>query len=131
AADEEGSREDAEGVLAAGAAPRDPAGAGRGRGRRGGGAAPPDRGGRDVGGSEGTGRTRAQAPGTDAPAGAGLSRDPELPRVADRVAVVEGERRRDRPRPGAGGPGPGPLRPGGGQGADRRVPRRPEAEPGA
>ena len=119
-------------VLPAPAAEGDPGGARRGRRAAGGDqrAAPADRGGRPArGGAEG-GRARALPAGEAAAGRRRVRRDPHLPRVAGRPALVEGDRGQPRHRPRPEGPRRGPLRPRGGQGPDPRVPRRPQAEPG-
>ena len=80
------------------------------------------------GGAEG-GRPRALPAGEAAAGRRRVRRDPHLPRVAGRSALVEGDRGQPRHRPRAGGPRRGPLRPRGGQGPDPRVPGRPQAQP--
>ena len=56
-----------------------------------------------------------------------VRRHPDVPGVADLRALDGGDRGRPRPRDRAGHPRRGPLRPGQGQGADPRAPRRAEA----
>ena len=67
-------------------------------------------------------------PAREAPARRGrVRRHPHVPGVADLRALDGGDRGRPRPRDRAGHPRRGPLRPGQGQGADPRAPRRAEA----
>ena len=119
-------------VLPAPADEGDPGGAGGG-GRAAGGAqraAPAHRGGGAARGGAEVGRARALPPGEAAAGRRRVRRDPHLPRVAGRPALVEGDRGQPRHRPRQGGARRGPLRPRGGQGPDPRVPRRAQAQPG-
>ena len=64
-------------------------------------------------------------------AAAGVRRDPYLPRLDRDAAVGRDDARRPRSRPRAPDPRRGPLRPRQGEGADRRAPRRLEAQAGS
>ena len=108
----------------------DPQGARRGRGlgrRR---VPDEDRGSRDARGRAGAGRARAAAPRDDGRRERRGVDDPHLPRLADRRAVVEAERRDARSAGREGGPRRRPRRPRGRQGPHRGVPRGAQAPPG-
>ena len=76
---------------------------------------------------QGGAREADQPPGPDAPRVGRDGRRPDLPRLDVLPALEQGHRRQPRPPQGQEDPRRGPLRPGEGQGADPRVPRRPQA----
>ena len=119
-------------VLPARAAEGDPARARRGgrdpgRGQR---AARADRRGGAAGGRAEGGRPRALAARAPAACRGRVRRDPHLPRVAGRAAVVADHRGQPRRRARPRGARRRPLRPRAGQGPDPRVPRGPQPESG-
>ena len=76
------------------------------------------------------GRARDRAAGGDAPELGRVLDRPDLPRLAGRPPLEQVEPRPARPPPGPEDPRRRPLRPGEDQGADPRIPGRPQAEEG-
>ena len=78
----------------------------------------------------GRGRARDRAALGDAPELGRVLDRPDLPRLAGGPPLEQVEPRPPRPAPGAEGPRRRPLRPGEDQGADPRIPGRPQAQEG-
>ena len=127
---EEADGEGAEGVLPQREDEGDPEGTGpQGReGQRGRRAQEEDRAGEDAGRRRREGDSGAEAPRVDAADVGRGDRLAQLPRLADRRALVQEDQGEPRPQARRADPQRGPLRPGEDQGPDPRVPGGPRAD---